>query len=183
MIKNPSTEYFTGYHNLIRQVDALAEAVITASSHHITCHPGCSHCCQSQLTVNTVESLHMTRALAGKKIDPHNDTEKCIFLKEEKCIIYQARPLVCRTQGLPLLYGLSDEENPPELSVCELNFTGLEEISQESCLDMDRINLALSAVNLKFIRDTGRKDACIEERFSFEKIAGGVLTLKNTPGR
>jgi len=38
---------------------------------------------------------------------------------------------------------------------------------------MDRINLALGAVNLQFIRDTGMDDEFMEKRFSFEEIATG----------
>lgn len=175
MIEKPSTDDFAHYQNLIRQVDALADIIIKNNTSHFTCRPGCSSCCQSQLTGNAIESLNMARALTGIKVNPRDDEEKCIFLKEGRCVIYQARPLVCRTQGLPLLYGLADEDNPPELSVCELNFTMVEEISHDSCLNMDRINLALGAVNLQFIRDTGMNDDFWEKRFSFEEIAKGSI--------
>jgi hypothetical protein len=51
---------------------------------------------------------------------PQETDEDCVFLKDHGCAIYENRPIICRTHGLPLLY-MNDESW--ELSTCELNFT------------------------------------------------------------
>ena len=48
------------------------------------------------------------------------DDNSCAFLSDHACLIYEHRPMICRTHGLPLIY--TNDDNEWELSNCELNF-------------------------------------------------------------
>jgi len=70
----------------------------------------------------------------------------CPLLLDERCGVYADRPLICRTQGLPLL--LETGAGKPALDVCPLNFTApgaLERIGAEHAVDLDALNLQLAA--------------------------------------
>ncbi len=87
--------------------------------------------------------------------------------------MYSARPVLCRTQGYPLLYRSgADGEEQFQLSHCERNFTGREEFSPDFVIDMDRVNLALAAVNIHFLKSAGRYEQCKDLRISMDEIAG-----------
>jgi Fe-S-cluster containining protein len=72
--------------------------------------------------------------------------KKCVFLHNNACSIYEARPVVCRTQGLPLQLKRTDERDEEvELSLCELNFSDESHLpAQREWLDLDRLNALLA---------------------------------------
>lgn len=133
---------------------------------HMRCGQGCSSCCQSGLTVFPVEAERIlnwwseldltsrerikaqwTRALS----EPSGGaSSKCVFLSEDSCSIYKARPVVCRSQGLPLKISVEkqsaeDDVAESELSLCELNFTEHGSIPEgREWLDLDRLNVLLT---------------------------------------
>ena len=168
-------EFLHQYRSFLNQVDIICDDIIERNQNEINCSPGCSGCCQGNLTVNAVEAYNMTSTLKKDFAPPLQSGDTCIFLSEGQCIIYASRPLVCRSQGMPLLYGLGDEGGEVELSLCQMNFQNTEEITEEDCLDMDRINLALAALNYKFISDMKLPEDIREKRYRFEEIAEGII--------
>ena len=75
-------------------------------------------------------------------------------MKNFSCLIYSSRPVICRTQGLPLLY-LDDEGESLSIALCDRNFTDQNddyEFNTADCLDLDRINSQLYKLNLEFIK-------------------------------
>ena len=89
---------------LHREIDEEAGELASRHAARLTCARGCSDCCRDGLTVFAVEAerirRHHPRLLAeGTAHEPG----ACAFLDGEgACRIYQDRPYVCRTQGLPL---------------------------------------------------------------------------------
>jgi Fe-S-cluster containining protein len=79
--------------------------------------------------------------------------DDCIFLNNHKCTIYEARPIICRTHGLPLLF--VGEQGNWELSACELNFTtfNLERFNEENTFPQDKFNSKLFMLNKAFIKE------------------------------
>ncbi|MCX7958260.1 MAG: YkgJ family cysteine cluster protein, partial [Deltaproteobacteria bacterium] len=65
------------------------------------CKKGCSDCCES-FSLLPVEYYYIKSRLCKLNItnSPSGDN-KCVFLKESECLIYDLRPLMCITQGLP----------------------------------------------------------------------------------
>lgn len=134
---------------------------------HMKCGLGCSSCCQSGLTVFPVEAQRifewwdsletaqreeLQRRWSKCEVSAESGSREasCAFLLDKYCSIYPARPVVCRSQGLPMK--VSVEKQKPEqirsefeLSLCELNFTADHALpEQREWLDLDRLNVLLS---------------------------------------
>ena len=128
-----------------------------AKSH---CQKGCSRCCYVDLSVFQVESKnieHWFGSLATEKQNairekwqtPLNftqtfsgvETQSCVFLHEEACTIYEARPLICRTQGQAMKFKEGTDEY---LDICPLNEEMLNELTDKEVLNLDLLNMILS---------------------------------------
>ncbi len=139
------------YHALRQELDEHCAKLYTLHAAHLKCKAGCDMCCMD-FSVLPIE-YHAIKEQAGEDLKkgmvPASEGE-CPFLVNHRCVIYNARPTICRTQGLPLLF--MGEENW-ELSACELNFTGFDygEFTEENTFPQDRYNSRLYMLNLKFI--------------------------------
>ena len=100
---------------------------------------------------------------------PKQPATRCAMLDGNgACMIYPARPLICRTHGLPLAYrvyeydeyGLPVREDDQEYMDlwCDMNFTTIEEKDSTSYFDangrlnMDEINIRLGGLNGRFMK-------------------------------
>jgi hypothetical protein len=157
---------------LVTRVDEF-EAAVRARRHlDMACRAGCSLCCHVQLTVCDVEADFMrehlesldepARARLRERLDEAGSSARdaCIFLEDDgRCAAYMGRPLVCRTQGLPLRYpdGVIPEaavrarakDKGDPLTWCPLNF---EERAPrpEDVLDAARVDTMLALSNREY---------------------------------
>lgn len=162
----------TPYAQLIRQIDALTNALAAHYAKHLACHAGCSGCCRHHLSVFPVEAAHVKAALAAlpaeqrarieqqaravKEGEAQGQPVACPLLVDERCSIYAARPLICRTQGLPLL--LAAEDGGQEVDFCPLNFTApaaIDDLDEQQLVPLDEVNFKLALVNLNHCRARG----------------------------
>jgi Fe-S-cluster containining protein len=135
---------------------------------NMQCAKGCAQCCNVQLSIFPVEAQRIfdwwqqleqddRQGLSQIWKSQSNDVpssegkgKKCSFLFNEVCSVYPVRPIICRSQGLPLKMKRAqtdDEDNTTtiELSVCELNFVNDSSLpGQSEWLDLDRLNTLLS---------------------------------------
>ncbi|MGE5813448.1 MAG: YkgJ family cysteine cluster protein [Acidobacteriota bacterium] len=114
---------------------ALAGGARTAGS-HLACQIGCTECCVGAFPITQLDARRLRRGLSSlRETDParasavlaraalrlaEHDTEgPCPALDPETgaCDLYTARPVTCRTFGLPVRIG--DDDLPP----CRLCFT------------------------------------------------------------
>lgn len=109
------------------EVDATAAGLERQHAERLRCGRGCSACCVDELTVFEVEAERIRRShsqlLASGTAAPVGG---CAFLAENgDCRIYDDRPYVCRTQGLPLRWfeESADGEILEQRDICELNVT------------------------------------------------------------
>jgi len=134
----------------------------------MVCRKGCSECCTS-ISVLPLEWFVLKEKVKERfpTFQPEKPVESCALLKEHACSLYQDRPLICRTHGLPLLYLTEEydlEGNRTELdeadwqiSWCDLNFTAvteetMEEIFEpEDVLNMEEWNTQLKSLNQDFL--------------------------------
>ena len=120
---------FRNYLLLRAEIDLKVEKLFDQHKGHMVCRKGCDACCFG-FKVFPVEFYAIKKAtgLKGEYApgDDINGNERCQFLHNHECTIYQHRPIICRTHGLPLL-NMNEEGTEWELSVCELNFTEIEE--------------------------------------------------------
>jgi uncharacterized protein len=177
----------TPYEQLVAQTDALAARLSARYAAHLACRAGCSGCCQHHLSVFAVEAAHIATALTAmpedlrlrlvKQAQQVNEQETrgeavaCPLLVDERCSIYAARPLICRTQGLPLLFEMAEGES--EVDFCPLNFTtesALAELNEAQLVPLDDLNLRLALVNLQYCRAQGITDEQSGQRCTISEI-------------
>ncbi len=111
----------------------------------MVCRRGCSDCCQDDLTVFSVEAQRIETFLSDptkhKNLTLH-PRGSCAFLHptQKACQIYEARPYVCRTQGLPLRFIEETDEGLAEFrDICPLNDDPeypIEALASESCWEI-----------------------------------------------
>jgi len=105
----------------------------------LRCGPGCAACCVDGLTVFPVEAEMIRRRHAAllERGGP-GPAGGCAFLDGRgRCRIYENRPYVCRTQGLPLRWIETGPEGVPvEMrDICRLNEEGppVESLDADAC--------------------------------------------------
>ncbi len=148
------------YRQLTARIDALCQAIASALGEQITCSAGCSACCTA-ITLFPVEAEALRNALEElpdhqaeeirRHISDHADDERCPLLLHHHCLLYEARPIICRTHGLPIIYTTDGEHKS---DCCPLNLTETESISGSSAVDLDRLNTLLVAVNSIYLTQT-----------------------------
>jgi len=115
------------------------------------CREGCDACCHARFGVFELEAVPIRERLARMaKEDPQlrarvraqaddlPHANRCALLVDGRCSVYDERPLICRSQGLPLL---ADDQ----VDWCPLNFTE-EAPPRESVLSLDALNAPLVAL-------------------------------------
>ncbi len=162
------------YHRLLEKVDNLCEGIATLLGDALTCHVGCSSCCQA-ISVFPVEAAAMIEA-AGKlpaeqqaflkqRLTLAPDDGRCPLLFNERCLLYQARPLICRTHGYPILLV---EGQDKRVDVCPLNCIGMVQMPGEAMIDLERLNELLVSINLLYLREFSIK---LPERIPLTSLA------------
>jgi len=124
---------------LYKEVDRGVEQLNTLHATRLVCRRGCHECCVEGLTVFEVEAENIRRHRSKllTRADPYPEGA-CAFLdRAGACRIYEHRPYVCRTQGLPLRWvdQLPDGVSVEMRDICPLNSRGqlVEDLSAEAC--------------------------------------------------
>jgi hypothetical protein len=169
------------YQCLVARVDELCRGIETALHGQITCSEGCSDCCKA-ITLFPVEAAALAaflealpagEAAAIRRYVRENDGgERCPLLRDNRCLVYAARPLICRTHGLPILFAEGDGQR---VDCCPLNLSGCDSLPGSSVIDLDRLNALLVAVNALY-RSQAPAPADLPERLT---IAEAVLGFKH----
>jgi len=112
------------------------------------CKKGCSKCCKTDISVFEIESERITDWFQNQSLEEQSRLKEvwktphqqgyCAFLYNDQCTIYEARPLICRTQGLPLFVATENV-----LDYCPLNFLDGDP-PKEDWLNLERMNTLLS---------------------------------------
>jgi len=110
---------------LHRDVDEAARDLARRHAARLSCGRGCAACCVDGISVFEVEASRIRRYHEAllRTAQPHAPGA-CAFLDHEgACRIYEDRPYVCRTQGLPLRWFDEAEDGATvELrDICPLN--------------------------------------------------------------
>ena len=145
---------FSPYHQLRKEIDSFCGSLEKMHLNHLNCKKGCDLCCMA-ISVFPVEFYAIQAELdleSLSRLPVPRDEVQCRYLIDHSCTIYDSRPVICRTHGLPLLY-MGMESDEYELSLCELNFTeyDFEDFDEENTFPMDRINSQLYQINKNFV--------------------------------
>jgi Fe-S-cluster containining protein len=142
-----------GLVRLHDEVDARVAALAALHGARLHCRRGCCACCVDGITVFAIEAerirAHHADLLALG--EPHAPGA-CAFLDAAgACRIYEDRPYVCRTQGLPLRW-IDDERGAELRDICPLNEAGepIEQLPESSCWTLGEVEARLAALQGAF---------------------------------
>src|SRR5262249_10441631 len=145
----------------------------------ITCHTGCSDCCQRRFSVTAIEAevvagalaalpastreAMAARALAGGDACPalevgddggvpdhaelRTASSSAPHTPGGRCAIYEVRPLVCRSHGLPIRFTEDGRRSLPLVDVCPRNFVGQGTLPADAVLDQTTLSTVLGALD------------------------------------
>ena len=144
------------YAALVAKVDAFVERVTARHAAELACRPGCASCCHTRLSVAAVEAdaiaawadgqpaaVRAAIAAGARRAAP----ERCAALDDDdRCRIYPARPLVCRSHGVPIRL---HERGLPVVTACHLNFTarGPAAADADCVLDQTLVSTTLGVID------------------------------------
>jgi Fe-S-cluster containining protein len=160
------------YRALSLRLDDKFSEIQSRHPDKFVCRLGCHSCCKPALTVSRLEKESLKVFLEAKpelvetlraleKENPHKG-KRCNFLSSEgACLVYEARPLVCRSHGAPLQVRplRSEDENLRMRDVCPLNFTELNiaQLPPDSVINLDTLNTLLALLTkMAFPKDESR---------------------------
>jgi hypothetical protein len=157
------------YRALLAKVDGFFARVHGRYGAQMKCAEGCSECCGVQLTLSPVEAEALrehlatlpesVRArLAARAVALEHAAGPCPALDANgRCDVYEARPLICRTHGVPMrtprAASLPVLDERDGLAVCHLNFEGmpLDEVDADCVLALESIDALLGVVNARAV--------------------------------
>ncbi|SHJ54611.1 Fe-S-cluster containining protein [Tangfeifania diversioriginum] len=150
--------FYKKYYNQRKEIDSATAKLTKKHHHHMECKSGCDSCCMDY-GILPVEFFSIVEELRANNFDKaelppqRENNDSCVFLQKHVCTIYQSRPVICRTHGLPLLF--TNDEGEWQLSACELNFTqfNFENFTTENTYSQDKYNSELFLLNREFIAE------------------------------
>jgi len=139
------------------EVDRKTEKLEARHAERLVCRQGCSDCCVDEISVFDVEAQRIRtnheQLLATQR--PHAPGA-CAFLDEAgACRIYDDRPYVCRTQGLPLRWFDDDGDGARTewRDICPLNERAeepLESLPADACWTIGATESGLGGLQQAF---------------------------------
>jgi len=160
---------YTAYERLLSKLDDTIARIEKLHSNYLVCRIGCADCCNHILTFYRVEIDAIIEYLGSleesereqiiKRLEEFRDSNKqnpCPMLENGRCLIYTARPLLCRSHGL--LFNMS--EVPGSLDIeksCDLNYSGVKlcEIPSSEALNQKLLSMLLIQVNALYCAEKG----------------------------
>ncbi len=175
------------YRQLIEYADSLTAKLSSRYAEHLVCRSGCSGCCHHHLSVFSVEAATVRAGIEALpeplriqlneqarktlELEARGQSAICPMLIDDRCSVYESRPMICRTQGLPLL--IEAEDGEAEVDFCPLNFTdenAMADLDQDYLVPLDDLNLKLALVNLQHCREQGIADEASGQRIPMAEI-------------
>lgn len=139
------------YGSLTAEVDLLVDTLAERLHEHIRCTPGCSSCCRT-FSVCPLEGSLL--AMQSRPASQPCDGSRCRLLVDDRCSAYPHRPLICRTQGMPIGYVDAGLEQI-EVSACPLNFAATYSFTVDDLLFLDPFNARLAELNRRYCLENG----------------------------
>lgn len=133
-------ESIINYRDFILKIDVTINDIKAEYHDDINCRESCCDCCNNVFNISIIEGYYLQQGFkelspdvkdkvinnilnikAAIENNPENkETIKCPLLSEQKCTLYNFRPIVCRTFGYPML-----EERTGQIATCPKNFTSM----------------------------------------------------------
>ena len=155
------------YQNLRVKVDAHFDKIFQKHQAEMNCAAQCHACCAPDLSVTRVEADAIRayllnhpdivdRLTALADTNPHGDTRCALLDADGYCGIYEARPLICRSHGAPVLVQIDAKREG--IDACELNFTrGMHMLDTGDWIHLETLNTMLTLIDWRHALDEGRE--------------------------
>jgi Fe-S-cluster containining protein len=162
------------YYKLREQADQLTAGLEKIHSGRMVCRKGCCQCC-TNLTVFPVEffSIVEEMKLAGWSKPAFDAARACGYLNDRgECEIYPYRPMICRTQGLPLAF-YDDDSQGYSVTFCPLNFTADAdklEFNADNILNLDQLNDKLFEIHVQFLAEHPEMKLAEQTRIELSRL-------------
>jgi uncharacterized protein len=156
------------YPELASKVDAFFARAQARHADDMRCGSGCSHCCHVRLSITGVEAAAIRDELSTWPDDRRASlasnaraaaADRCAALDGDgRCLIYAARPIVCRSHGAPIR--LRDARSLPIVQACPDNFTrrGPAAADADCIIDQETLSALVLAVDRAAGHDGSRVD-------------------------
>jgi len=150
------------YRTLISQIEALCGYIKNIHGDSIVCRAGCDECCVN-FTIGAGEYIALKEKIqALPECSGNKNRGRCFFLKDGLCSIYEHRPVICRTHGLPVRF--KDENGNMKYSSCGKNSATT--MDESNTIDIDSINEKLAILNMLAIK----ANPSLKERYYLYEI-------------
>ncbi|MCP4628061.1 MAG: YkgJ family cysteine cluster protein [bacterium] len=148
---------FTRYTAFLDKIDTFVKHLQQLHQQQLVCRRGCSDCCRLERNLMPVEFHYLRQQVTTdlrQRLTDRRKTDCCPLLDKNDCLLYEHRPVICRTHGLPLLI---TEQKSTWRDCCPKNFTTvcLDDLPREGLLDLERLNTLLVGINTLFCDQTG----------------------------
>jgi uncharacterized protein len=162
------------YGKLCGYCDSFFLSVQKPYAGDMKCKKGCWRCCELH-SVCALEARGIAAYLKNGSLShgkSRSNRSYCAFLKRGVCLAYPARPVICRTHGVPLLL----DKGKTVSSSCGLNFTGrdLAALPRGHVLDTTAVTGNLIRLNMAFCMAVGRRELA-SERFTMTAVLAGDI--------
>ncbi len=155
--------YFSDYTRLLAKVDTFCARLKTVHAPQLLCRRGCCDCCKQDLHLLPLEFHFIRQGLTDRFAKAFNHHRRrpdihqhsCLLLGNGDCQLYEHRPIICRSHGLPLLITQDDQT---WRDCCPKNFPTqppLNEFPESGLLHLERLNTILIMLNKRFCSRTG----------------------------
>ncbi|MCL2326382.1 MAG: YkgJ family cysteine cluster protein, partial [Proteobacteria bacterium] len=144
------------------RVDAACAGILSAlaaSGHALRCRRGCCDCCLDGLSVTFCEASVIEADYGGVLDGEPHAPGACAFLDDGgSCRIYEARPYICRTHGLPLRWREEGQDGECR-DICEHNGEGIavDALKPEQCWTVGVAELQLQCMEDIVFGSRGRR--------------------------
>jgi len=159
-----SSKAFKLYNAIIESIDSYEARLFKKYRDQVKCSRGCGRCC----IIESVFPIEAWNVYLKIKDNPSilNEIDikpgQCLFLKNDACLIYNARPVICRSHGYPVFI-----ENKTDF--CPLNFTDIDSIDSGYIINLEVLNRGLAAANLFFLQENSA-EFFDRERIRFNEL-------------
>jgi uncharacterized protein len=173
--------------SLQANASAFFERFESKHADKMQCQMGCASCCQVNLTVFESEAVRIWQGFWASDTATQNAViqdlkrripapENCAFLVDKKCVIYDWRPIICRTQGAALLVPIEHDASSHiasksasekqkksyKVDVCPLNFVEADtKVLAPDALNLERLTTlqTLAEQQYQSLKKSAREDA------------------------
>jgi Fe-S-cluster containining protein len=156
-------------------LDESLQAELAKENRSLACAPGCDSCCYQAIPMSLPEGLgvYSFLRLAALPLPKHHETaanhdpNRCLFLREGRCLIYPVRPLACR-RFLAFNRPCGRDEDPTLTRPHEVLHPSSKKLFDALCLTLPIYQQLGIAVPEKVTREFFNNHTYILQKFPWE---------------